>query len=64
MEGVRAVLADNTFSLPSGPVSCARKIAESISMWIPDHLEGATTFEKSSQHLSQPACKFDIPHRK
>ena len=46
MEGVRAVLADNTFSLPSGPASCAHKIAESISMWIPDHLEGATTFEK------------------
>ena len=44
MEGVRAVLADNTFSLPSGPASCAHKIAESISMWIPDHLEGATTF--------------------
>ena len=46
MEGVHAVLADNTFSLPSGPASCARKIAESISMWIPDHLEGTTTFEK------------------
>lgn len=46
MEGVHAVLADKSFSLPTGPASCARKVGECISAWIPDHVEEASAFEK------------------
>ena len=47
MEGVHAVLADKSFSLPTDPASCTRKVGECISAWISDHIEEASECEKN-----------------
>ena len=39
------MLADGSFKVQSSPASSARKIADSICKWIPDHLDEAARFE-------------------
>lgn len=39
-------MTDDTFSLPSGPAACARKVAVCTSTWISDHIAATNTFQK------------------
>ena len=45
-KGVNALLADDYFSIPSAPASHARKVADSMSKWIPHHHDEVASFEK------------------
>ena len=45
MEGVRSVLEDPTFAIPSRPASSTREVAEYLSSWMPEHSDVVRTFE-------------------
>ena len=57
MEGVASVLSDPAFSLPSQPASTTRKLAEHLSVWIPEHLEEARAFETELTRLLSECLK-------
>ena len=45
LSGVKSILDDPTFSLPTVPAASMTKVAKHLSVWIPEHVEETRRFE-------------------